>query len=138
MLSRGLGRFDRGRTSPTAAIRGAWGMLLLTAPAEVAGVLHLHRSRQVRSVLRLLGLRHLAQAAITGATSSRNVAWANVVVDAAHGLSALAYGASARHRRRAGFSLAAVATAFAVTGFPPARGGSDRSRRTLESTGAHD
>jgi hypothetical protein len=124
-VSAGAGRSDRGRATPTAAIRGAWGMLLVTAPAEVAGVLHLHRSRQVRSVLRLLGLRHLVQAAITGATSSRKVTWASVVVDASHGLSALAYGASAPHRRRAGLSLAAVATAFAVTGFPLTRGESD-------------
>jgi hypothetical protein len=100
-----------------AAVRGAWGAVLLLAPGRVGRVWHAPDSWQGRAVLRVLGARHLAQAAVTRSDPSGTVAGLGIAVDVAHALSAVAYAASARHRRRAGLASALGATAFAVAGF---------------------
>jgi hypothetical protein len=98
-----------------ALARSAWALVLLTAPDRVARVLGVTPSWRSRAVLRVLGCRHLAQAALSELSPSTG-SQIGVAVDVAHALSAVAYGASAPDRRRTGALMAGGATTFATAG----------------------
>lgn len=93
--------------------RAAWGALCLLAPASVQRVLSGGRvdARGVL-VLRVLGGRHLVQAAATRLLPPRPALGGGAAADGLHALSALALAAVDARRRRAALVEAALATAW--------------------------
>ncbi|HWD64248.1 MAG TPA: hypothetical protein VG405_03670 [Solirubrobacteraceae bacterium] len=93
-------------------MRILWGLTLLVAPSRVLHGLDTPAPRGVRRVARLLGARHLGQAAAVTLFPQPAVRRWSRRVDEAHGLSmAVLAVASSRYRRAALFSCA-VAAAF--------------------------
>lgn len=104
------------RTSDVDKARAGWGLLLLMRPRTAARVLKgpaLASRRELR-VLRVLGLRHVVQAAVTQARPTPDVMVAGAGLDVVHALTALGYGLSRRSRRRPGLLGAVIATGFAT------------------------
>lgn len=97
------------------AARAGYGAVLVFAPGAVIG---LYTGRQAspgaRAVARVLGLRHLAQAAVTASTPTPAVLAIGAGVDLAHAASMLALGAPRWPLRRAPLSDALVAVIFAA------------------------
>jgi hypothetical protein len=87
--------------------------------------------RRSRRVIRVLGIRQLFQALVTGAQPSATVLWLGAVVDAAHAASMVALALCSRRWRRAALGDAMVASLFALAGAAAARWG----RRTAAQTG---
>lgn len=119
-------------------VRAAWGLSLLAAPRFVlTHVHHVDVDTKTLVVARILGARHLTQAALSGVNPSADVLAMGAWVDAAHSATALALAALDRTRARAGLSDAAVAALFGAAGyrdvprFAPAAPGHDRRRDTL-------
>ncbi len=116
-----------------AAVRAAYGCLQLARPDALAA--HLASQpldRPGRIVARVLGGRHLLQAAITGAAPTPTVARLGGVVDALHSASMVALAVVSATRRRTALTDAAVAGAFAAGGFVAAgrvKRGMDAGRR---------
>jgi hypothetical protein len=102
-------------------IRGGYGALQLTNPTVVSGRL-LRRGLDVRGqgVTRVLGARQLAQALVSGPAPSYPVLAVGVEVDLLHAASMLALALAGR-RRRAAFTDALIAGAFALAGTIAAR-----------------
>jgi hypothetical protein len=104
------------------AIRAAWGGVLLTVPGLI-----LHRlpeqpdSGLVAAVARILGLRHLVQAAIVARDPTRERILAGAAVDAAHATSMLALAVLRPDHRALGLADAAVASTFTAAGIREAR-----------------
>lgn len=98
--------------------RLAWGTTLLAAPGRVARAMGAEDSPAVRRLGRVLGARHVLQAAVELAAWPR---WHRMgaAVDGAHALSA-AVAALDRRWRRPALADAVVACAFAVAGLPQA------------------
>ncbi len=69
---------------------------------------------RARVVLRILGVRQLVQAAVTGARPTPAVLAVGAGVDATHAVSMVAFGLGARRWRRAALVSAAVAALFSV------------------------
>ena len=89
-------------------------------------------SRRTRRVAQLLGVRHLAQAALTAAAPRPEVLAAGALVDAAHAASMLLLAAVSRAGRGAALTDALAETAFAAAGFSPSiRDLADTSRGQL-------
>jgi hypothetical protein len=89
-------------------------------------------SRRTRRVAQLLGVRHLAQAALTAAAPRPEVLAAGALVDAAHAASMLLLAAVSRAGRGAALTDALAETAFAAAGFSPSiRDLADPSRGQL-------
>ncbi|MGH9103803.1 MAG: hypothetical protein ACRDYD_12605 [Acidimicrobiales bacterium] len=105
-----------GRARELAVIRAGWGVLLLAAPGAVlrAGGMGAHASPW-RSVVRVLGARHLAQA-LTEPGAGRTSLRLGAAVDALHLLSDLALALADRRRRRPALSDAAVTAALGFAG----------------------
>ncbi|AFM19932.1 hypothetical protein Mycch_5247 [Mycolicibacterium chubuense NBB4] len=105
-------------------LRGSWGAVLLIAPDRV---LRATRSGPIdtksRTVTRILGARHLTQAALSGLRPSPEVLAMGVWVDAVHALTACALALSDRRRARAGYTDAAVASVWAAAGYRDLRHG---------------
>ena len=103
--------------------RAAWGMLLLTRPSVAARILSGRPPypRFELPVLRLLGLRHVAQAAVTAARPCPRTVVGGAGLDVLHALTGIGYAASGRSRRRPGLLGASIASgfAFATTLFTP-------------------
>lgn len=97
-------------------VRGGWGLVLLTATAPVCRAAGVEPTREAQLVVRLLGARHVAQAALTMKVPTHTTLWLGAAADSAHALTALLYGVSAPGRLRAGLASAGVATAFALDG----------------------
>lgn len=98
--------------------RAAWGGVLLFAPGQLlrVGGPGFATPRAV-AVARVLGARHVAQAAVTALTPTPAVAALGAVVDGLHaGGNVVIAAASARWRRTAAID-AAIAAAFAATGW---------------------
>jgi hypothetical protein len=95
--------------------RAGYGTALLTAPGPLIG-LCTGRAPSVRArrVARVLGARHLAQAAITALAPGPEVIAAGAVVDLLHAASMFALAAVDQTPRRAEFADALCATALAV------------------------
>ncbi len=98
--------------------RAGWGAALLLAPRQVLEQVH-HVQVDTKSLLvaRILGARHLSQAALSGIGPSPEVLAMGVWVDCAHATTALALAAVDRTRARGGLTDASVAAALAGTGY---------------------
>ncbi len=108
--------------SPLTVIRCAWGAVLLIAPGAVLrAVPHQRIDRPVRVFTRVLGVRHLAQAAIVGPRPTRGWILTGAAVDAAHASTMVALALLAPDRRRLAATNVATASAFAAAGLYQAR-----------------
>lgn len=97
--------------------RAAWGMALLIAPRQVLQRLHHVRVDQRSEwVARVLGARHLTQAAISGVEPTPAVLAVGVWVDVVHAATAVGLAAVDDGRRRAGLTDTAVAATWAALG----------------------
>jgi len=123
-------------TAPTAAsrlrllvplARAGYGAALLIAPGPMIGVVTGQPpSKRARQVARILGVRHLAQAAITALNPGPEVVALGVVVDLLHAASMFAFAAVVPDLRTAELADALAATALAVT--EPVMSGVSRPR----------
>ncbi len=97
--------------------RAAYGAVLLCAPGVVISrCTGQPASTRARAVARVLGSRHLLQAAVTARAPSALVLRAGAQVDLAHAASMLALGAVGRPLRRAQLADGLVAAIFAALG----------------------
>jgi hypothetical protein len=120
--------------------RAGYGAALLCAPGPMIGVVTGRPpSRRARRVARILGIRHLAQAAITALNPGPEVVALGVIVDLLHATSMFAFAAAVPDLRDAELVDALAATALAVAepaisslGRPKAIG----SRQQIEDGGA--
>jgi hypothetical protein len=95
--------------------RAGYGVALLVAPGPMIGVVTGQPpSRRARQVARILGVRHLAQAAITALNPGPEVVALGVVVDLLHATSMFAFAAAVPDLRRAELADALVATTLAI------------------------
>lgn len=110
----------------TTAVRVSWGAMLLCAPEVILAGLGHRPQRSAVVILRVLGVRHLAQAAITMAMPTSAVIRAGAAADALHGASAAICAVAAPRWRRAAAADTAVALALSVADRSTARQHSDR------------
>ena len=95
--------------------RAGYGAALLCAPGPMIGVVTGRPpSRRARRVARVLGVRHLAQAAITALNPGPEVVALGVIVDLLHATSMFAFAAAVPDLRDAELVDALAATALAV------------------------
>ena len=95
--------------------RAGYGAALLCAPGPMIGVVTGQPpGRRARQIARVLGARHLAQAAITVLNPGPEVVALGVVVDLLHAASMFAFAAAVPDLRRAELADALAATALAV------------------------
>ena len=107
--------------------RAGYGAALLCAPGPMIGVITGQPpSRRARRVARILGVRHLAQAAVTALNPGSEVVALGVVVDLLHAASMFAFAAVVPDLRRAELADALAATALAVA--EPAMSGLGRPK----------
>ncbi|NES13743.1 MULTISPECIES: hypothetical protein [Micromonospora] len=99
----------------TVAARSAWGALLLLAPRALLRPVGPATTTAVVT-LRVLGARHLVQAAVTVRRPTPGVFAAGAAVDGLHSLTALALAAVDRRQRSAALANAAVAAGWALLG----------------------
>ena len=118
--------------------RAAWGAGMLFAPRLVLERVHgVDIDTKAVIVARILGARHLVQAALSGIDPSPEVLAMGVWVDTAHASTALALAAADHSRRRAGITDGIVALGWAGTGYRDLRSahatppGHDRRRDAL-------
>ncbi len=107
----------RHRASPALFARAGWGTLLVARPDLGLQMLGApDTSGPAPTVLRILGARHLAQAAVELA---RGPAWRRpgAVVDVLHATTSVLFAALDREWRRAALTDATIATLFAATEF---------------------
>ncbi|MGN6574677.1 MAG: hypothetical protein ACTHKG_03225, partial [Nocardioides sp.] len=104
-------------------LRSLWGVVLLARPRRVGDALGLELADASagRNVMRLLGGRHLGQAALTAARPTGPVVALGAAVDGIHSLTALGWGVLDRSHRRAGLTDAGLAAGFGVAGALVAR-----------------
>lgn len=109
-------------------IRAGWGAVLLAAPAEVLDHIHgVQVDRKALVITRILGARHLTQAALSGVSPGPEVLAAGVWVDAVHSATALGLAVLDRRRARGGVTDAAVAASWAALGWRHLRAGQART-----------
>jgi hypothetical protein len=102
------------------AVRAIWGAVELVEPAVIGRALLGHEPDDaVQGVMRILGARHLVQAAAVGLTGGK-LHSAGGVVDLLHAGSMVALAAMDARRRRTASVSACVALAFAVAEFAAA------------------
>jgi hypothetical protein len=95
--------------------RAGYGAALLCAPGPMIGVVTgKPPSRRARQVARVLGVRHLIQAAVTALNPGPEVVALGVVVDLLHAASMFAFAAVVPDLRDAELADALAATALAV------------------------
>ena len=120
--------------------RAGYGAALICAPGPMIGVVTGQPpSRRARRIARILGVRHLTQAAITALNPGPEVVALGVIVDLLHATSMFAFAAAVPDLRDAELVDALAATALAVAepaisslGRPKAIG----SRQQIEDGGA--
>lgn len=122
----------RGELTPTAAVgeltRLVWGGLLLAAPDQVLRVMGGDPGSTPSTILRVLGVRHLVQAAVLLRWPTPEAFRLGAVADGLHALTAVALIAD-RRRRRVALTDAAVATGWTIhDGVAASRAGA-RGRR---------
>lgn len=99
-------------------VRAAWGAALLIGPGTMLKRMHrVQADSRTIAVARLLGGRHLTQAALSGIRPTPAVLALGVWADTAHASTALAFAAADRARARAAIIDAAIAFAWAAAGF---------------------
>lgn len=96
---------------------GLLGAACLLAPARVARVVGGPDDSHGRLFLRVLGVRHLGQAALLTARPTRRTRSLGAAVDATHALSMLGFGLLDEKVRRPAYTNAAVATGSALLGW---------------------
>ncbi len=123
--------------------RVAWGAALLLAPRRMLSSVH-RIEVDDRSVLvaRVLGLRHLAQAALSGRQPRPEALALGVGVDLVHAATALTLAGVDHRRAPAGLVNAVVSTAWGVAGIRDLRAGAASGqgpggRREAERHDAH-
>jgi len=94
--------------------RVSWGCLLLVLPLRLVRTLGLPSDRRAIATIRVLGLRHLVQAAVVGGRGRRIRVGA--LVDLLHGVSMLLFARFDAPRRRAALLDATVAFGFGAGG----------------------
>ncbi len=105
-------------------VRVLWGTVLLIAPEVVLRDLpHQRIDRAARGFARVLGARHLTQAAITSRDGTHGWAVAGAVVDALHAATMAALAALRPDRRKLALTNFATATTLAAAGLAEARRG---------------
>jgi hypothetical protein len=118
--SNAVGSRTDGSRQQTALLlfRTGWAILLIGLPPRFMPSLGLPEHGLGATVVRVLGLRHLVQAAaqVDGGSRARRI---GVVLDFAHGTTMLLLGGVDARRRRATFLDAAVAFSLAVWGLAP-------------------
>lgn len=98
------------------ALRLGWGSLLLVRPGAVlAGAGHADAGEGDRAVARVLGARHLAQAAVQLAMPSPAVRDLGAVVDGLHAASALTLAIASPHWRKTALLDGTLAGTFGAT-----------------------
>jgi hypothetical protein len=103
-------------------VRGGYGAVLLCAPGTAIRLCSGQpASPRARAVTRVLGARHLIQAAVTATAPSAFVRTIGAQVDLAHAASMLALAAADRPLRRAGLADGLTAAVFAAVGAAGAR-----------------
>ncbi len=110
------GPTERARRGWAPVLRAGWGLLLLGRTEQMCRIAAVDPTVEAKLVARVLGARHVAQAALVMAHPSRRVLGLGAAADAAHALTAVAYGASGPGRLRAGLISGGVATSFALDG----------------------
>lgn len=99
------------------AVRALWGTVLLGAPVAVLRDLpHERIDRPARMVARVLGVRHLTEAAVTGRRNSSTLIRAGAIVDAIHAATFAALAALRPDRRKLALTNVATASALAAAG----------------------
>jgi hypothetical protein len=101
-----------------ATARVAWGAVLLLSPRPV--LVRVHRlpvDRRTLVVARVLGVRQVAQGAVSLARPDPAVLISGVLVDALHAASMLGLAAVDRRRTRGAVTEAALAAAWGVLGW---------------------
>jgi hypothetical protein len=129
---------DPGRMA-FSLVRGGYGAVLLCAPGTAirqsgAGP----ASSRALAVTRVLGARHLIQAAVTAAAPNAAVLTIGAQADFAHAASMLALAAASRPLRRAGLADGLIATVLAVAGLAVAGTVGARVRRHAGAATARD
>jgi hypothetical protein len=96
-------------------VRAGWGLSMLLAPDVVVSRLGAASpDRATRAVARVLGMRHVAQAALTLAVPSQRVLRWGGYADLAHATTGLALAAADPRYRRAALIDATIATTFGL------------------------
>lgn len=112
-------RYNRSMTlrnrSAELFVRVGWGAFLVAAPGVVLRSAGGTDEAASRWVVRVLGLRHLIEAAVE-APHGRDVRRVGAAVDAIHAATALAFGLLDRRWRRPALADAMVAAGFAAVG----------------------
>jgi hypothetical protein len=108
------------------AARASYGVALVLAPGPVIYLATgSFPGRRARRVARVLGVRHLIQAAISSLAPLPGVLAAGAAVDAVHAASMLVLATADRGSRRAALTDALAESLFAAAGFsaavPPLR-----------------
>ncbi|MFY1671537.1 hypothetical protein ACN27G_16420 [Plantactinospora sp. WMMB334] len=101
--------------------RAVWGGGMLLAPRLMLRILHGGVDDRSVAILRLLGTRHLLQAAVTAWCPTRPVYVAGAAVDALHALSAVALAVTDRRQRPPALAETALAAAWIVVAVRPGR-----------------
>jgi hypothetical protein len=129
-----------------AAARACYGVALCAAPAALIRLTGPPGSRgtgaggaaapgrRTRDVVRILGARHLAQAAVSVRWPTRRILAASAATDVAHAASMIALAVLDQRRRRVAIIDALVATTFAAAGIAAA----GRSSAADPATGPAD
>jgi hypothetical protein len=95
---------------------GVAGAVVLVRPAALADAVPSLTAGRPRALVRLLGLRMLAQAAVTAALPTKAVIHAGAGVDLLHGASMVALAVGSPRYRSAAATSAVVAVGFAGAG----------------------
>ena len=101
-------------TTALSAVRATGGAVMLLAPGTVCRLYGQPPTPAAQGVVRVLGARHVVQAAVTLARPDRLVVGGGALVDLAHAASAVVWAALAREHRRPGLTSAAAATVLAA------------------------
>jgi hypothetical protein len=108
--------------SAVPLVRAAWGLFLVTQPSTgVRVVVGRPATGTVRQVARVLGIRQMLQAAVTGVHDDRTMRRIGASADALHALSMVALAVASRRWRRTGVVETAIAALFALATVRPRR-----------------
>lgn len=114
----------RRHSVPLIAVRVLWGTALLTAPEAVLRDLpHQRIDRPARTFARVLGVRHLIQAALTSRGATPGCVQAGAAVDATHAATMAVLAGLRPDRRKLALTNVATASALAVAGLVSSRRG---------------
>jgi hypothetical protein len=103
-------------------LRAAWGAVLMLAPDQLVALAGGRPDRASRMTLRVLGARHVLQAAALWRWPQPAVRRLGVAVDLLHGGTSAALAVADRRRRRVAAADAVVALLWAASGVPAGRG----------------